>query len=36
MTSVTGRAKTSAAEFGERYPRPAQPSAAQWWLPGIE
>ena len=23
-------------EFGERYPRPAHPSAAQWWLPGIE
>jgi C-terminal processing protease CtpA/Prc len=36
MTSVAGRAKTAAAQFGERYPRPAQPSAAQWWLPGIE
>jgi C-terminal processing protease CtpA/Prc len=36
MTSAAGRAKTAAADFGERYPRPASPSAAQWWLPGIE
>ena len=36
MTSVAGRAKTAAAQFSERYPRPAQPTAAQWWLPGIE
>ena len=36
MTSVAGRAKTTAAQFSERYPRPAHPSAAQWWLPGIE
>jgi len=33
---LAGRAKTAAAQFSERYPRPARPSPAQWWLPGIE
>ncbi len=23
-------------EFAQRYPRPRHPSAAQWWLPGLE
>jgi C-terminal processing protease CtpA/Prc len=36
MTSLAGRAKTAAAHFSERYPRPARPSPGQWWLPGIE
>jgi C-terminal processing protease CtpA/Prc len=36
MAAGLARAKTSAAEFAQRYPRPRHPSAAQWWLPGLE
>ena len=35
MSSAAARAKPSWASAAERYPRARQPSAAQWWLPGI-
>jgi len=36
-TMATGLAlgKTARAEIEQRYPRPRHPSAAQWWLPGL-
>jgi len=34
ISSQPGRSKADGAPV-ERYPRPRQPSAAQWWLPGI-
>jgi C-terminal processing protease CtpA/Prc len=36
MATGLARSKTAAAEFARRYPRPRDPSAAQWWLPGLE
>ena len=36
MAAGLARAKASGAEFAQRYPRPRHPSAAQWWLPGLE
>jgi hypothetical protein len=36
MATSLARAKTSGTEFAQRYPRPRHPSAAQWWLPGLE
>jgi C-terminal processing protease CtpA/Prc len=35
-SSELARSKAGTAGTAERYPRPRQPSAAQWWLPGIE
>ena len=35
MTSDAGRSKTSAGAAPDSYPRPRRPSAAQWWLPGV-
>ena len=34
ISTQPGRSKAGGAAV-ERYPRPRQPSAAQWWLPGI-
>jgi C-terminal processing protease CtpA/Prc len=36
MATGLARAKTSAAEFAQRFPRPRHLSAAQRWLPGLE
>jgi hypothetical protein len=36
MATGLARAKASGTEFAQRYPRPRHPSAAQWWLPGLE
>jgi len=35
MSSEPGRSKTAAADAADPFPRPRQPSAAHWWLPGI-
>ena len=35
MSSATARAKPSRPGADDPYPRPRQPSAAQWWLPGV-
>jgi hypothetical protein len=35
MSSEAGRSKTTVSRAEERYPLPRQPSAAQWWLPGV-
>jgi len=35
MPSATARAKTARFGAGDPYPMPRQPSAAQWWLPGL-
>jgi C-terminal processing protease CtpA/Prc len=35
MTSTTARAKTAQTGAGGSYPMPRRPSAAQWWLPGL-
>ena len=35
MSSTTARAKTARFGAGDPYTRPRQPSAAQWWLPGL-
>jgi hypothetical protein len=35
MTTGLARGKTARAEIEQRYPRPRHPSAAQWWLPGV-
>jgi len=35
MTTALALGKTARAEIEQRYPRPRHPSAAQWWLPGL-
>ena len=35
MTTGLALGKTARAEIEQRYPRPRHPSAAQWWLPGL-
>jgi hypothetical protein len=35
MTTGLALGKTARAEIEQRYPRPRHPSAAQWWLPGV-
>jgi C-terminal processing protease CtpA/Prc len=35
MTTGLALSKTARAEIEQRYPRPRHPSAAQWWLPGL-
>jgi carboxyl-terminal processing protease len=35
MTSTKARAKTAQARAHDPYPMPRRPSAAQWWLPGL-
>jgi hypothetical protein len=36
MATPTARAKAARPAASVAYPRPRHPSAAQWWLPGVE
>lgn len=36
MSTATGRAKIARPGASDAYPLPRHPSAAQWWLPGID